>query len=88
MKLIIAVINDSDNEPVSHALTSADFRVTCVASTGGFWRKGNATLLIGVDDDQVDTALDIIRKSITRVTEPGTRRATIFVVKVDQYTHF
>lgn len=88
MKLIIAVINDSDNDPVSHALTSANFRVTCVASTGGFWRKGNATLLIGVDDDQVEPALQVIRNTIPHTPEAGVRRATIFVVKVDQYTHF
>lgn len=88
MKLIIAILRDVDNEPVSHALTSANFRVTMVASTGGFLRRGSTTLLVGVDDEQLDTALDTIRKNCTPPSEPGVKRATIFVIKVDQFVHF
>jgi uncharacterized protein YaaQ len=88
MKLIIAIMRDVDNDPVSHALTSASLRVTCVASTGGFLRRGQATLLIGLEDEQVENALEIIRKTCSPATEPNQKRATIFVVKVDQYTHF
>lgn len=87
MKLIIAIIRDSDNEPVSRALTSADFRVTCVASTGGFLRRGMSTLLIGLEDEQVEKALGIIRETCTPSTEPNIKKATVFVLKVDQYTH-
>ena len=35
MKMIIAIVRDRDADPVSHALTSKDFRVTLTASTGG-----------------------------------------------------
>lgn len=88
MKLIIAILRDVDNEPVSHALTTASFRVTMIASTGGFLRRGSATLLIGVDDEQLDTALEIIRKNCAPPSEPNAKRATIFVLKVDQFVHF
>jgi uncharacterized protein YaaQ len=88
MKLIIAIIRDSDNEPVSRALTSADFRVTCIASTGGFLRRGYSTLLIGLEDEEVEKALQIIRTTCSSPAEPNLRRATIFVLKVDHYTHF
>lgn len=87
MKLIIAIIRDSDNEPVSRALTSSDYRVTCVASTGGFLRRGSSTLLIGVEDERVEKALEIIRETCAPPTDPNIKRATIFVLKVDQYTH-
>ncbi len=87
MKLIIAIIRDSDNEPVSRALTSANFRVTCIASTGGFLRRGMSTLLIGLDDEQVDQAMTIIRETCAPSTEPNVKKATVFVLKVDQYTH-
>ncbi|MHB8932864.1 MAG: cyclic-di-AMP receptor, partial [Bellilinea sp.] len=40
MKLIIAIVRDTDSDQVSHALTTASFRVTGVASSGGFLRKG------------------------------------------------
>lgn len=88
MKLIIAIISDSDCESVSHALTSASFRVTSIASTGGFLRRGRTTLLIGLEDEQVPSALDIIRSTCTPPSEPNVKRATVFVVKVDRFVHF
>jgi uncharacterized protein YaaQ len=87
MKLIIAIIRDSDNEPVSRALTSADYRVTCIASTGGFLRRGQSTLLIGIEDERVEGALQIIRDNCATPTDPNVKRATVFVLKVDQYSH-
>ena len=85
MKLIIAIIRDSDNDLVSKALTSNNFRVTCIASSGGFLRRGASTLLIGLEDDLVDRALQIIRETIPPSTDPGFHKVTIFVLKVDQY---
>ncbi len=88
MKMIIAILRDVDSDPVSHALTSASYHVTVIASTGGFLRRGNTTLLIGTEDEKVETALDLIRKNCSTPNEPNLKRATIFVLKVDQYTHF
>ncbi len=85
MKLIIAIIRDNDNDAVSRALTSEAFRVTCIASTGGFLRRGSSTLLIGLEDDHVSRALQIIRETITPSTDPGFHKVTIFVLKVDEY---
>ncbi len=88
MKLIIAIVRDSDNDNISHALTQANFRVTYIASTGGFLRKGQSTLMIGVEDEMTDQALDIIRKNVTRATENDARQSIIFVLPVDQFHHF
>lgn len=88
MKLIIAVVRDIDNDPVSHGLTSAGLRVTQVASTGGFLRRGNTTLLIGLEDEQVESAIEIIRQGCSPVTDSETRLASIFVLNVNQYIHF
>lgn len=88
MKLIIAIVRDTDNDPISHALTASNYRVTCIASTGGFLRRGQTTLLIGTEDDQVTNALDIIRKNCSPAAETGIKRATIFVLKIDQFIHF
>lgn len=62
MKLIMAIIKDADNDRVSKKLTDEKFRVTFVASTGGFFRSGRSTLIIGVDDERVTQALQIVRK--------------------------
>lgn len=88
MKLIIAIVHDTDSDPISHALTANDLRVTQIASTGGFLRKGHSTLLIGLDDDKVERALEIIRQNSKTYNDPEERKATIFVLKVDQFIHF
>jgi len=85
MKMIIAIIQDQDTEPVSKALTSMKFRVTQIASTGGFLRRGSATLLIGLDDDQVDTAIQIIRDTCSISSDPNLKKATIFVLNVAKH---
>jgi uncharacterized protein YaaQ len=86
MKLIIAIIRDSDNEPVSRALIDNGFRVTRVSSTGGFLRRGSSTLMIGIADEKVDEAIQIIRSSAEPPVNPGFKRATLFVLNVDQFT--
>jgi uncharacterized protein YaaQ len=84
MKLILAIVRDSDSDSVTRGLTSATFRVTRVASTGGLLRRGMTTLLIGVENDQVDAAIQVLHKTCTRATEGG-KRATIFVVPVERF---
>jgi uncharacterized protein YaaQ len=58
-KLVIAVIQNEVADAVVDALLEADFRTTRLASTGGFLRRGNTTLLIGADESQVDYVLDL-----------------------------
>jgi uncharacterized protein YaaQ len=87
MKLILAVLRDEDTENVSHNLIVAGFRVTRIASTGGFWRRGNTTLMIGLEDDQVDDAVQILRESCAPTTEPGSHRVTLFVLNVAHFEH-
>ena len=61
MKLLISVINSDDTHPLIDALMSDGYRATTISTTGGFLREGNATLLIGVADEDVDKVLKIIR---------------------------
>lgn len=79
MKLIIAIVWDYDEHNVISQLVSEQFRVTRMASTGGFLRQGNVTLMIGTEDERVNQAIQIIQKAC-REPEPGKHRATIFVV--------
>ncbi len=84
MKMIIVIIKDPDADPVTQALTAENFRVTRIASTGGFLRSGVATLMIGVDDADVDAAIRVMRASLGE-SKPGEKRATLFVVPVEKY---
>lgn len=63
MKLIIAIVHQRDKQKVSDALLGAGHQFTTVATTGGFMRDGNSTLLIGVQRDKVDEVIDVIRES-------------------------
>jgi uncharacterized protein YaaQ len=82
VKLIIAILKHEDTENVSNALVAAHFRVTQIASTGGFLRRGSTTFMIGLDGEKVDDAVDIIRKTCAPSTDPAVKRATLFVLNV------
>jgi len=85
MKLMMAILIKKDCDPVMQALVKAEFRVTRVASTGGFLRQGNVTLLIGTDEEKVDSALEIIRTNVEDSDRPDQARATVFVLDVAQF---
>lgn len=61
MKLIIAIVQDEESPILIEELTKNNFRVTKLASTGGFLKSGNTTLLMGVEEERVEAILDIIR---------------------------
>ena len=88
MKLIIAIVQDEDASRVVNHLMNEGFGVTKLATTGGFLRAGNTTLLIGVEEKKLDDALAVIekicksRRQMTSATSPmmGTTNTA--------YTHY
>ena len=75
MKLIIAIVQDEDASRLISIMNEQGFRVTKLATTGGFLRSGNTTLISGVEDDQLQMALDLIEatcRSREQVTATGT----------------
>ena len=63
MKLVVAIIHDEDAHDLISALSEAKFGVTKLASTGGFLRAGNTTILVGVEVEQVDQVLEKIKEN-------------------------
>ncbi len=63
MKLVVAIVQGEDAGQTVQALSAAGISVTKLASSGGFLQQGNATLLIGVDDERVEHALRLIREN-------------------------
>ena len=95
MKLLLAIVRDDREADVVFALNGQGFSVTRISTTGGFWRRGNATLLVGTDDDRVDEALVSINENagpeVDVSTAPSTHpphRATVFVLDVEQFEHY
>ena len=85
MKMIIAITEDHFSETTSSALVKANFRVTRLASTGRFLREGATTLMIGVGDDQLESALELIRENIPLSDDSDKVQATIFVLNVKDF---
>lgn len=77
MKLIFAIINGDDSQPVSNALMENGFFATKLASTGGFLSSGNTTFLICTENERVDDAINVIasksrkRKEFVKNSMPG-----------------
>lgn len=84
MKVVIAIVRDTDDQKVLSRLVASDYRVTRVASTGGFLRRGNVTLLIGVEEPKVQGVIDLLRETCSP-PEPGQSRATVFVVNAAHF---
>lgn len=61
MRLIIAMIQDQDVNKLLGVLTEHGYPATKLASTGGFLRQGNTTLLMGVTDDKVTEVTELIK---------------------------
>lgn len=62
MKLVIAVIQDDYADDLIEVITEAGYGVTKLATTGGFLKSGNTTLMIGVSKEKVDDVIAIIKE--------------------------
>ena len=69
MKLVLAIVSNDDSSSVSASLTKANYSVTRLATTGGFLRAGNTTIIVGCEDDRVDSCVEIIGNESKRRTE-------------------
>ena len=69
MKLIIAIVSNDDSSAVTNSLMENGFIVTRLATTGGFLRAGNTTLLIGTEDEKVPAALEVIKAESSKREE-------------------
>lgn len=85
MKLIIAIVQDEDASRLISTLMNEGYSVTKLATTGGFLRAGNTTLLLGVEDDKYDGAMAVIehvcksRKQIATSPSPVAGATGVYV---------
>ena len=74
MKLVTAILQDEDADGLLQALIDKHYRATKIGSTGGFLRRGNTTILVGVTDHLVDDLINTIRENCqtrTQVINPA-----------------
>ena len=84
MKLMFVVVRDADADTVVQSLVENHYRLTRVASTGGFLRHGNATLMIGIEEDQLQAVIDLLYQACCP-PEDLQYRATFFVVDMPYF---
>lgn len=63
MKIVMCIADQKTAPEILLALKEKEYRVTELASEGGFMKRGNATYLIGVDDDNVSEVLQLVRET-------------------------
>ncbi|MDY2550587.1 cyclic-di-AMP receptor [Enterococcus casseliflavus] len=63
MKLIMAIVQDKDSNRLANEFIDANIRATKLSSTGGFLKAGNSTFIIGIEEDRVQDALELIKKT-------------------------
>lgn len=74
MKVVLAITTSEGADDIADALKDKGYRVTVMSSMGGFLRRRNATLMIGVADEQVDEVLQLIREHAPPHTAVKSRR--------------
>ena len=78
MKLVISIVQDDDALDLVDALNEKGYSVTKLATTGGFLKSGNTTLMIGVEKEVVKDVVKVIedvckrRKEMVSAPTPST----------------
>jgi uncharacterized protein YaaQ len=92
MHMVVSIVAADDAEPVTRALIAAGYRVTRMNTAGGFFRRGNVTLLVGVEQPQVDDVLRIIDANVRQRTQANPVEsgmpmygATVFVLEAARF---
>jgi uncharacterized protein YaaQ len=84
MKLIVAIVQDQqDASKAVDALVAQGFGATRINTAGGFLKRGNSTILTGVEDVRANEAIQILRDTCSRVRVEGpTAAGIVFVLPV------
>jgi uncharacterized protein YaaQ len=68
-KLIVVITSNEEADALIPKLVERGFPATKVSSTGGFLRRGNATIFSGVEARHLDAVMSVIREECKARTE-------------------
>ena len=82
MKLVVGILSSQDADQVTEALVAAEYGATRINTAGGFLRRGNATLLVGVQEEQVQDVIGIFKANAGSESEGKSDEGTgvVFVL--------
>ena len=90
MKMMIAIVQEKYTDGLIDRFLDEDIYVTRLSSTGGFFKSGNTTLLLGCKEDEIDRIYVIFKEETESEDvhmEEGDFKvsgATIFVVDLEE----
>jgi uncharacterized protein YaaQ len=94
VNMVLAILQNEDADLVAGGLLAAGYRLTRLNTAGGFLRRGNVTLLVGVEAQKVDDVLGIIQANCrlreeARPLQAGMPMysATVFVLDAARFVH-
>ncbi|MDO5715381.1 MAG: cyclic-di-AMP receptor [Tissierellia bacterium] len=89
-KMMIAIVQDKFIDELIDRFLDEDIHVTKLSSSGGFFKSGNSTLLLGCEEEELDH-IDQIFREVTKTesihNEMGDfdiSGATVFVIDVEE----
>ncbi len=86
MKLIIAIVQDQhDAGKAVDELVANGFGATRINTAGGFLKRGNSTILIGVEDARANDVIQILRDACHHEpndTSASSASGIVFVIPV------
>ena len=87
MKLILAIIQDHIAQDVLNELSENKIRATKLSSTGGFFKKGNTTILVGIEEEKLDRVKEMILNisKNKETVDDKTANTVMFVLNMDQF---
>ena len=87
MKLILALIQDHIAQDVLNELSENKVRATKLSSTGGFFKKGNTTILIGIEEEKLDRVKEMILNisKNKETVDDKTANTVMFVLNMNQF---
>jgi uncharacterized protein YaaQ len=68
VKLVVAVVHNEDAGALVDALLDREYRATA-SQLGWVLKQSNATIILGVEDAQIDAVLDIVRETCNARTQ-------------------
>jgi uncharacterized protein YaaQ len=94
-RFVVSIVQKENADAVVGALLDAGYRLTRIDTAGGFLRRGNATLLIGVETPRLNDVLALIQANCRPRTEPTPIEegmpmysATVFVLDASHFLRF
>lgn len=69
MKLLVCVMNNFYVNDIEKQLKAKGYRMTKLASTGGFLKKGNTTLLFGVNEKDVPELKETLKQTCLSIED-------------------